>query len=145
VGWERKDGYGEDGEKKSESERAIDWPRVELQVDKTGETSTGSVAPIQSISIFMGHWKDDKVPCGIGKAAADVLSSVGVTIVWEEYEDLVHWYSGDMLRNVVKFLSNLPGWEDTTMKGDGECIYHLHISVFVANETRKPRNFTDKS
>ena len=101
----------ESGGDGTEYEKAIEWLREELQVSKEG--SKDAKSPMQSIPVFMGHgMEDEKVPCETGKLAAEFLSGIGVNVAWNEYEGLGHWYSEDMLRDVVTFLKGLRGWED---------------------------------
>ncbi|KAF2869239.1 Alpha/Beta hydrolase protein [Massariosphaeria phaeospora] len=96
-------------------ERAVAWLREELQASKHG----GEIAPMQSISVFMGHGTDDdKVPCEIGRSAAEFLGGIDVKVDWKEFEGLGHWYSEDMLRDVVQFLKGLKAWEDPVTAGN---------------------------
>ncbi|KAF2853522.1 phospholipase/carboxylesterase family protein-like protein [Plenodomus tracheiphilus IPT5] len=96
---------------KSKFDKAMEWLREELQtgVDYAGR---GSESPsMQAIPVFMGHGKDDeKVPIAFGKLAADFLGSIDVDVTWKEYEGLGHWYSEDMLQDVVGFLKEKRGW-----------------------------------
>jgi predicted esterase len=85
-------------------ERSLEWLREELQI---GEDDIKLAEPhaIQSIPIFMGHGVDDeKVPSVMGRSAADFLGDLDVDVTWKEYEDLGHWYSEDMLRDIIQFL-----------------------------------------
>jgi predicted esterase len=100
----------EEPEHRTKFERAVEWLREELQT-RVGEMDAAEPQSMQSIPIFMGHGGDDeKVPSAIGKLAAEFLSSLDVNVAWKEYEGLGHWYSQDMLRDVVLFLQNLDGW-----------------------------------
>lgn len=99
-------------------ERVVGWLREELQVGKEGDENA-EPPPMQSIPVFMGHgMEDEKVPCQIGKLAAEFLGDMGVNVLWKEYEGLGHWYSEDMLRDVVRFLKGLEGWKDTIVVGN---------------------------
>jgi hypothetical protein len=35
---------------------------------------------------------------------------MGMDVRWKEYDGLGHWYSEDMLRDIVDFLKETPGW-----------------------------------
>jgi predicted esterase len=97
-------------EAKSKLEKAVVWLREELDVPETGDESS---PPILSIPIFMGHGiKDEKVPLRFGRLAVEFLRGLGPNVQWNEYEELGHWYSEDMLRDVVQFLRALKGWGD---------------------------------
>ncbi|KAF2684252.1 phospholipase/carboxylesterase family protein-like protein [Lentithecium fluviatile CBS 122367] len=66
------------------------------------------------IPVFMGHGtEDDKVPCDIGRLAAEFLRGIDMNVDWKEFEGLGHWYSEDMLRDVIRFIKGLNGWEDS--------------------------------
>ncbi|KAF7570430.1 esterase [Pyrenophora tritici-repentis] len=88
-------------------EKAVGWLGEELGT--CGSVSGEHDQPaMQSIPLFMGHGIDDeKVPCRIGKLAAEFLTTLDVSVTWKEYEGSGHWYSDDMLRDVVEFLENL--------------------------------------
>jgi predicted esterase len=93
-------------------EKAVEWLREELQIDEDGVEVQGP-QPMQSIPVFLGHGADDdKVPSAIGRLAADFLRNVDVNVTWKEYEGLGHWYSEDMLRDIVRFLEDLEGWKN---------------------------------
>ncbi|ORY02680.1 phospholipase/carboxylesterase family protein-like protein [Clohesyomyces aquaticus] len=110
--FERED--GDPKAKESDSEKAIRWLREELQAEREKTEKTAPFS-FESIPVFMGHGtEDEKVPREIGRLAADFLDTIGVNIEWKEYEGLGHWYSADMLRDVVRFFKGLDGWEDTT-------------------------------
>lgn len=89
---------------------AINWLHEELQVRRDGILDAGS-PPITSTPVFMGHGvDDDKVPVEHGKLAANFLRNMGIEVTWKECEHLGHWYSEDMLRDMVHFLQGLKGW-----------------------------------
>jgi predicted esterase len=102
----------------SKFERAVEWLREELQMNER-ESGSGRSCAMQSIPVFMGHGTtDEKVPCQNGRVAAKFLKEIDVDVEWNEYEELGHWYSEDMLRDVVRFLKGLKGWEDGDMSGE---------------------------
>ncbi|KAF2751822.1 phospholipase/carboxylesterase family protein-like protein [Sporormia fimetaria CBS 119925] len=95
---------------RSDIDRAAEWLREELQADSQADEH-GKSAVMLSIPVFMGHGREDeKVPCDIGKMAADFLRGLSVNVEWREYDGLGHWYSEDMLSDVVSFLKGLDGW-----------------------------------
>lgn len=98
---------------RSRFEKAVGWLREELEMENRAEEKTGP-PPMLDIPVFMGHgMQDGMVPLGIGKLAAEFLSGMGVNTDWNEYEGLAHWYSEDMLRDIVKYLKGLKGFKDT--------------------------------
>lgn len=90
-------------------ETAVDWLCEELQ---TGTRGTGTTK--LSIPVFMGHGTDDKkVPIAFGKMAAEFLKGIDVDVEWREFDGLGHWYSEDMLGEVISFLRAREGWDDS--------------------------------
>ncbi|KAH6629540.1 phospholipase/carboxylesterase family protein-like protein [Boeremia exigua] len=95
----------------SKFEMAIEWLREELQAEAE-EWGGDQLCSVQSIPVFMGHGEEDeKVPCELGRSAADFLRSIDIKVDWKEYEGLGHWYSDEMLRDIIRFLGNLEGWK----------------------------------
>jgi predicted esterase len=102
----------ESSEASTRFERAVAWLCDELDVSRQGREKA-NVPCMQSIPVFLGHGtEDEKVPCGIGRLAAEFLRGVHVSVDWREYEGLGHWYSGDMLRDMTQFLKALKGWDN---------------------------------
>jgi predicted esterase len=92
----------------SKFETAVDWLREELGISQDHGGIDEQSCSLQSIPVFMGHGRDDeKVPCHIGKLAADFLGGIDVSVTWKDYAGLGHWYSADMLRDVVGFVNGL--------------------------------------
>ncbi|KFY64690.1 hypothetical protein V496_03085 [Pseudogymnoascus sp. VKM F-4515 (FW-2607)] len=88
--------------------RIASWLRNELGI--TGAKSTA--VPFQQIPTFLGHGVDDAtVRCELGRLASQFLQHVGVDARFNEYEGLDHWFSGNMLRDMILFLDSLEGWE----------------------------------
>jgi predicted esterase len=91
-------------------EKAVTWLRAELEMDK--ENRHTRPPSIHSIPVFMGHGTEDTlVPFEQGKQAADFLRAIDVDVEWNEYAGLGHWYSNNMLRDIVDFLKKQKGWE----------------------------------
>lgn len=92
----------------SRFERAVQWLHEELGISQDGSETGQWFSPLQSIPVFMGHGKEDeKVPCELGRSAADFLENIDVNVNWQEYAGLGHWYSADMLQSVVSFVNGL--------------------------------------
>ncbi|KAK4695261.1 phospholipase/carboxylesterase, partial [Lecanoromycetidae sp. Uapishka_2] len=59
----------------------------------------------QETPLFLGHGTEDqKVPLHLGQEAASCLISMGLNVIWKEYDGLAHWYSPAMLCDLVDFL-----------------------------------------
>ncbi|KAL5388191.1 hypothetical protein DPSP01_003180 [Paraphaeosphaeria sporulosa] len=98
--------------------KAVAWLRTELAIDMK-DVRTGPM-PMQTIPIFMGHGTGDPlIYCKHGKQAADFLRAIDIDLEWNEYEGLGHWYSGDMLRDVVDFLKRRTRWDSTNTAKSG--------------------------
>jgi predicted esterase len=92
----------------SKFEKAVEWLREELGISQDDGGIDEQSSPLQSTPVFMGHGRDDeKVPCHIGKLAADFLTGIDVSVIWQDYAGLGHWYSADMLRDIVGFVNGL--------------------------------------
>ena len=80
--------------------RAVRWLRAELEM----EEERGAISARET-AVFLGHGVlDDRVDVVLGRAAAQVLDAVGVSTRWREFEGLAHWYSGEMLGELVEFV-----------------------------------------
>ncbi|KAL9112238.1 MAG: hypothetical protein Q9227_003356 [Pyrenula ochraceoflavens] len=91
--------------------KASAWLRDELQIPAEPKKSMESNVPLQQTPVFMGHGAEDrKVPTELGRQAAALLTELNVDCRWKAYPGLGHWYSGEMLRDIVSFLKSLPGW-----------------------------------
>jgi predicted esterase len=59
----------------------------------------------QQIPVFLGHGiEDEKVDIKLEREAKKALELMGTDVQMKEYEDLGHWYSEDMLRDIFKFI-----------------------------------------
>ncbi|KAF7558475.1 hypothetical protein G7046_g5686 [Stylonectria norvegica] len=87
--------------------RAIEELREEAELPSPTKKST---FPFLSTPIFIGHGvKDDNVEYKHGKLAAELLQKMGATVDFHTYPELGHWYSPEMLGNIVTFLSSKVG------------------------------------
>ena len=80
--------------------QAIRYLRDELELPNLEESLA-----FQHTPVFLGHGtEDEKVPVELGREAASCFDALGGIVRWEEYEGLGHWYSADMLADVIKFV-----------------------------------------
>ncbi|ROV98415.1 hypothetical protein VMCG_07161 [Cytospora schulzeri] len=89
--------------------RAVGWLREELGLPSTTPPSVSF--KFQETTFFLGHgMQDDRVSVVLGRRASECLSIVGGRVCSKEYDPLGHWYSGDMLRDMVHFIRKETGW-----------------------------------
>lgn len=100
VVFDRADGLPEHGlDTCSEALQAL---RIELDFPIRSSTPAKLY---QQIPMFLGHGiLDHKVPIALGREAARCLRSLGCTVETKEYAGLGHWYSDNMLADIVRFL-----------------------------------------
>lgn len=95
--------------------KAIDFLRQEIDFTRTaGDEADPRPASLklQKTPIFLGHGtEDEKVSVHLGRSAASCLEAMNVDVQWKKYPGLGHWYSGDMLRDMIIFLRAHTGWE----------------------------------
>lgn len=92
-----------DGTRGSPAHRAVAWLREQLDLPALQPPS--EALSVQKVPIFLGHGgQDEKVSLELGRRASEFLSKLGARICWEEYDDLGHWYSSDMLSDLLHFL-----------------------------------------
>ena len=85
---------------------AVSWLREELDFPIARPSSPSTFLPFQCIPIFLAHGtEDEKVNIELGRQARDFLAALGAKVEWREYEDLGHWYSGQMLGDLVVLLT----------------------------------------
>jgi predicted esterase len=76
------------------------------------EDATGMV--FQKIPMFLGHGtEDEKVSVELGREAKRALDLMGMDVQMKEYEDLGHWYSEKMLRDIFRFIKEKLEIEET--------------------------------
>ena len=85
---------------------AVAWLREELDFPTAPPSSLSTFVPFQRTLIFLAHGtEDEKVNVELGRQARDCLRLLGANVEWKEYEGLGHWYSGQMLGDLVEFLT----------------------------------------
>lgn len=90
------------------AQKAVTWLREQLDLPALQLPS--KPLSIQRTSIFLGHGgQDEKVSIMLGRRASECLSELGMSVCWEEYDGLGHWYSSDMLSDLVHFLQDAFG------------------------------------
>lgn len=83
-------------------QRAISELRQEAELDPAPPATSH---PFLSTPVFMGHGqKDQDVEDQHGRRAAELLERMGVSVQFNAYPDLAHWYNSDMLSDIVQFL-----------------------------------------
>ncbi|KAK4228809.1 Alpha/Beta hydrolase protein [Podospora fimiseda] len=98
---------GEDEETTPDkSAAAVRTLRECLELNSDGHKGPISRPKAFDTPVFLGHGdQDPKVPLAHGKEAAECLKVVGFNNVsWNEYQGLGHWYSPEMLTDMVTFL-----------------------------------------
>ena len=84
---------------------AREWLQQELGIDVPIDPTTENDE--NRPAIFLGHGpEDEKVPIDMGHKAADFLLSSGFDVVFKEYNGLGHWYSSEMLADIVAFVGD---------------------------------------
>lgn len=97
------------GPEASSLQKALSYLVEELGFSIPANESTATLEPVP---IFSGHGAlDEKVPFSLGQEAASFLRSLKVDVTFREYPGLGHWYSNEMLRDIVIFIK---GHLDTT-------------------------------
>lgn len=95
-----------DGEATAPTGRAVAWLRDELGLPSLARPSrvpTGLQTPV-----FLGHGvQDEKVSVILGRRASECLSFCEAKVFWNEYDGLSHWYSSEMLNDMVRHLGNI--------------------------------------
>ncbi|KAF2801184.1 phospholipase/carboxylesterase family protein-like protein [Melanomma pulvis-pyrius CBS 109.77] len=98
-------------EDKTKLEHTVDWLREELDFPSPASIAEGEKKTLfNETPLFLGHGTEDpKVPYQLGKQSTEFLNNIGVDVTWKEYPGLGHWYSEDMLRDIVEWLKNREG------------------------------------
>ena len=90
----------------SKLEKASSYLRNELGIAPEGQPSS---TPLE-IPIYLGHGtEDEKVPTVQGQEAQELLQVLGLDVEFQRYDGLGHWYSPDMLHDIIQFLQRKTG------------------------------------
>ena len=97
--------------------QAIAWIREEHTLPPTRTSSvvahaiaSSMLSPFQLMPFFIAHGTDDeKVKIKLGIEVKDCLTVLQADVTWREYENLGHWYSEQMLGDLVEFLYERTG------------------------------------
>lgn len=96
----------DDRDSKSSIEKVVAYLQGELDL-----SPHPPAASLSSLPVFLGHGKeDDRVPLALSQEADDLLGNIGFEVEHHEYPGLGHWYSGEMLRDIVEFIHEKAGW-----------------------------------
>ncbi|KAF2004961.1 phospholipase/carboxylesterase family protein-like protein [Amniculicola lignicola CBS 123094] len=88
---------------RSKLEKARDWLQEELDI--SNETGHRENPPLGDMAVFLGHGSEDvKVPAELGRLATTSLQHLDVNVTHRHYDGLSHWYSNDMLRDMIMFI-----------------------------------------
>ncbi|KAK3988577.1 alpha/beta-hydrolase [Cladorrhinum sp. PSN332] len=111
--FQRDDNDDEEGNEKEETSLDISAAVVKtlrecLELDADGTKNPISRPKTFDTPVFLGHGgQDPKVPLIHGKEAAERLRAIGFdNVSWNEYQGLGHWYSPQMLTDMVAFLKS---------------------------------------
>ena len=56
--------------------------------------------------IFFGHGeKDPLIPMKLGEDTRDFCKTLDLEVSWKQYASLGHWYSDEMLEDLVEFIA----------------------------------------
>lgn len=109
----RSDDDDDGGPPKEPSIRAQTFMRDLLLLDDVVEPTIERTA--SSTPVFLGHGAvDEKVPVGLGEAAARVVQNAGYQVGWKAYADQGHWYKiPDQIDDIVSFIVSRAGWKSS--------------------------------
>ena len=89
------------------SMRAIEYLHEELDIPVPSPPLS-----FQRTPLLLAHGtEDEKVPIVLGQEAASCMEAMGMNVTWKSYEALAHWYSSEMLQDVVDFVREKTRWE----------------------------------
>ena len=82
--------------------QALQYLHDQLDIPSKGNRP---VQVFQQIPIFLGHGMLDlQVPLGLKREAARCLTVLGASVESQEYHDLGHWFSPQMLEDISRFV-----------------------------------------
>ncbi|KAH7125197.1 phospholipase/carboxylesterase family protein-like protein [Dendryphion nanum] len=113
-----RDDDGQNENRKTRYSQVVEWLREEMDLSSScghKERATESLS-MQRTPVFLGHGsEDEKVPLALGKLAAEALSVMEIAATFQDYEGLGHWYSANMLRDIINFIKEVEGWDEPVM------------------------------
>ena len=100
----------------SKLQKAVQYLNEELELGQAvGEASN---TPLD-IPVFVGHGTlDPKVPMKLGEEANEILRLLEFDVELRLYERLGHWYSSEMLQDIVSFLQQKTNVEPAAISGE---------------------------
>ena len=95
-------------------EKAVRYLREELQMPDKSESYI-----LPRVPNFLGHGtEDEKVPLELDREAADFLRFLDFDVEYREYDGLTHWYSGQMLQDIIQFFQLKTELQSASYKSD---------------------------
>ncbi|KAF2119024.1 phospholipase/carboxylesterase family protein-like protein [Lophiotrema nucula] len=92
------------GIKKTKVDIAVEYMCDELGIERREEQNNSGW---KDTPVFLGHGTDDeKVLCRLGQEAAEFLRGIDVDAIFRSYEGLGHWYSSNMLCDIMEFIKS---------------------------------------
>ncbi|KAI9672852.1 MAG: hypothetical protein M1831_000288 [Alyxoria varia] len=96
-----------ESEKSTAASRAVVSLSEMLELGLATTTSASVNEAFDGPPVFLAHGVDDpKVKVHLGREARNCLKGIGAHVSWREYSELGHWYSSEMLGDVVEFLKD---------------------------------------
>ncbi|KAK1835921.1 phospholipase/carboxylesterase family protein-like protein [Podospora conica] len=101
---------GKEDEETRQGEGAVEVLREMLEFEPVA-VGDGMSGMARKTPVFLGHGvEDEAVPLGLGRRSAECLGKMEVEVEWKEYRGLGHWYSEEMLGDMVGFLKGRSGF-----------------------------------
>ncbi|KAI9664424.1 MAG: hypothetical protein M1829_005817 [Trizodia sp. TS-e1964] len=109
CGWlpfrDRLDAIHGDTPKNGDAKVDLVLPAVSFLRTKLDKPGPAFPLAFQATPLFLGHGVEDaKIPLHLGLEMSACLSSVGMEVSWKQYDELGHWFSKDMLLDMIVFL-----------------------------------------
>ena len=108
-------GEEEEGDSLEPVEQAVKALREELAMEDVGVPSM----VFRRTPLFLGHGAEDGiVAVERGRRARECLREMGVRVEWREYDELGHWYSTPMLRDLARFIKEAGSAKEEEVRAD---------------------------
>lgn len=99
--------YRDTGDPACKRNIAISCLRKVINIPTRADTATPAYL---KIPVFIGHGvADDGLLLSLARPTHNILAAMGLDVHLRDYEELGHWYSGEMLRDFTDFMSER-GW-----------------------------------